>query len=393
MLKYILGDMSFDAFKADYFEKKPLFIRGGSKLGEEFGIKDFDQYLISGEGMLQNRVRISKNQTSVMIPSFAGVSETQREFVLTQFKEGATLKLEDLDSRDEAMSRLCKALEEVFGGYCFAKPFLTGSGFQGLSVHFDTTEVFVVQLEGSKSWKVWPKYVHNPTLPMQTTLEQSDLGEPEIQVVLKAGDILYIPAGTPHSAECMDDYSLHMSIGLSPVKLFEVIEGYIRIISEHIEALRTNVYPFSNFNELEEKAATFLQKLTDVSFARMHDDFKIAYSAVKHETCNARLLAIAQGEKLSAESNIRLRVGADVNIREKDSILSIYYSSTISPGKALISTPTALQMPGFCKSAIAFIQTSNGTIFNPSALPDELDAESKIILCKELLGVGILVYA
>ncbi|PNO51007.1 JmjC domain-containing protein [Aeromonas caviae] len=74
---------------------------------------------------------------------------------------------------------------------CFAKPFLTGANFPGLDTHFDTTEVFVVQLEGRKVWHVWDKVIDNPTLPLQQNFKDVDLGAPSIEVILEPGDILY----------------------------------------------------------------------------------------------------------------------------------------------------------------------------------------------------------
>ncbi|UNF36800.1 cupin domain-containing protein [Bartonella krasnovii] len=38
---------------------------------------------------------------------------------------------------------------------------------------------------------------------------ENELSAPEIEVVLDQGDVLYIPAGTPHVAKCLDNYSLH----------------------------------------------------------------------------------------------------------------------------------------------------------------------------------------
>lgn len=393
MLSYIIGDISFDNFIAEYFEKQPLFLKGQSLLYNEFCIDDFDQYLISGEGSLQDRVRISKDKSAVMIPSYAGTSETQREFVLNQFRAGATLKLEDLDSRHHGMAAFCKELEGYFGGYCFAKPFLTGRGHDGLNVHFDTTEVFVVQLEGSKRWKVWPKLVHNPTLPMQTTLDIGQLPDLEIEVTLERGDILYIPAGTPHCAACQDEYSLHMAVGLAPVKLFEVLEGYLRILSEHVPDLRKNVFPFTPHGDLDDKKATILTKLSAVPFAKMLDDYKIAYSATKHETSNQRLKSLALSESTDPDTKLRLRVGADIVTRQSDDALSVYFSSTISPGKALISTPTAVQLPKYCEDAITFISKTGNRPFAPRDIEGVLNEESKVILCRELLGLGILLVA
>lgn len=392
MLENILGNSNFDSFINEYFEIKPFFLKGESPLYKRFNIKDFDQYLISGEGSLHNRVRISKNGDVITIPSYSGMSETQREFVLNHFKNGATLKLEDLDSRNEKLSELCKFLENIFGGYCFAKPFLTGANHEGLDVHFDTTEVFVVQLEGTKSWKVWPKLVNNPTLPMQSSLDENELPAPTLEVTLEKGDILYLPAGTPHCAKSLDNYSLHMAVGLSPIKVFEVIEGYIRILSEYKDSLRQNIYPWSDSNVLCNEKSNILNEIIEIPFKNMLKNFKISYNATKHETSNGRLESIALANKIQKTSKLQVRIGADLEVQPSDGSLSIFYSSTIAPGKPLISSPTSIQIPSICHDAISFIdKTPKHITFSSLDLPETLDEESNLILCQELVRSGVLI--
>ena len=78
-----------------------------------FTLADFDRYLIAGEGMLHNLVRITKDGVAITIPTYHGQATTQREFVLEAFKSGATLKLEDLDNRHSDIAKICKSLEDI----------------------------------------------------------------------------------------------------------------------------------------------------------------------------------------------------------------------------------------------------------------------------------------
>lgn len=391
MLEEIIGSVDFEFFLAEIFEKKPLLTRDISTLTKLFSLVDFDKYLIAGEGFLQDLVKISSNGKSISIPSCSLQATTQREFILDQFKSGATLKLEKLESRHTEIAKLCKKLESIFGGYVFAKPFLTGSNFAGLRPHFDTTEVFVIQMEGRKKWQVWNKIIENPTLPMQKSLSQANLGSAVIDTVLEAGDTLYIPAGTPHAAKCLDTYSLHMAIGLQPIKMFEVLEGYLRLMSENISELRLNIYPFSNQKTLENNAQNLIKRMVKIPFQTMQFDFDIAYNATKCETSDERLFSLARIKNINAKTRLRVRKDANILVRYKKDSMEVYFSSTISPGKPIISTPSNLMMPIHCQEEIQTLRELKENIFSPEDLHGKLNIDSKIILCKKLIDVGIVI--
>ncbi|PHM36574.1 JmjC domain-containing protein [Xenorhabdus innexi] len=391
MLDDIIGPIGHQVFFDEFFEKKPLLQRAGSRLTDMFSLADFDRYLIAGEGMLQDLVRITHDGNAVFVPSYLGQATTQRAFILEQFTAGATLKLEDLNFRHGKISKLCKKLEEVFGGYVFAKPFLTGVNFSGLEVHFDTTEVFVIQLEGRKEWSVWNKIIENPTHPLQQNLKDVDLGSPVIKAVLEPGDLLYIPAGAPHSAKCLNDYSLHMSIGLEPTKMFEVIEGYLRLMAEQVAELRQNIYPFTNLAESDKNGKLLIERISKTRFRDMLADFEIAYNATKHEVCDSRLATIASSHTINESTKLQVRPSANLKTRRSDDVIAVYYSSTQSPRKSLISTPSNMTLPDYCQEEINALCNMGENSFTPAQLPGKLNTESKVLLCQEMSKVGILI--
>ena len=95
-----------------------------------------------------------------------------------------------------------------------ANSYLTPRDSQGLAPHWDDVEVFVLQVEGAKAWRVWTweasgdgggkERRRGRGAPLASSpsgdLDERSLGEPALKVVLRPGDVLYLPRGTVHAA-------------------------------------------------------------------------------------------------------------------------------------------------------------------------------------------------
>jgi mannose-6-phosphate isomerase-like protein (cupin superfamily) len=105
---------------------------------------------------------------------------------------GATIVLQGLHHLWPPLQRLCGQLEQATSHAAQANAYLSPPGAAALSHHRDTHEVLVLQVEGSKSWQI------------------DGLGS----IVMTAGDVTYLPAGTGHAAAAQDQHSLHVTIGV-----------------------------------------------------------------------------------------------------------------------------------------------------------------------------------
>lgn len=73
----------------------------------------------------------------------------------------------------------------------------------------------MLQLEGKKHWKIYNPRSTEETLPRFSSenLEQDDVGNPVIEVDLEPGDMIYMPRGTIHQGNCLnEEHSLHITI-------------------------------------------------------------------------------------------------------------------------------------------------------------------------------------
>ena len=97
--------------------------------------------------------------------------------------------------------------------------YLSPPGTKGLELHFDYHDVFVVQLDGSKRWRIWEP-LDRTRLPVRGGPEirrptLAELGAPALDIELRSGDCLYLPRGFPHAAESLDDASAHLTVGVA----------------------------------------------------------------------------------------------------------------------------------------------------------------------------------
>lgn len=81
----------------------------------------------------------------------------------------------------------------------------------GVGPHIDNYDVFIIQGEGERRWKVGDKGDHQRRGGDANSPLVDDF-EPIIDVVLKKGDVLYIPPGYPHCGETLS-LAISYSIG------------------------------------------------------------------------------------------------------------------------------------------------------------------------------------
>ncbi|NET58882.1 MAG: cupin, partial [Symploca sp. SIO2E6] len=87
-------------------------------------------------------------------------------------------------------------------------------GRQGFSSHYDTHEVFILQVDGTKKWQVFGDTVKYPLPEQKSSFLVPPEGEPDVSCILNPGDVLYIPRGHWHYAMALDEPSLHLTLGV-----------------------------------------------------------------------------------------------------------------------------------------------------------------------------------
>jgi ribosomal protein L16 Arg81 hydroxylase len=152
------------------------------------------------------------------------------------FSKGATIRVKAIERFCEPLGALCRNLEAELGFPLRANLYCTPENSRGFDLHFDTHEVFVLQLFGKKQWQIFEPTVRLPLefvppLPFENdgealkrargsrtagpdNINDAELGPPALEALLEAGDCLYVPRGFVHQAAAHDEPSVHLTIGV-----------------------------------------------------------------------------------------------------------------------------------------------------------------------------------
>ncbi|XP_010927052.2 uncharacterized protein [Elaeis guineensis] len=159
------------------------------------------------------------------------------------FRDGYTIALRGMEFRSDKIAAIAEGLADLFGQPSVgANLYMTPPGSQGLAKHYDDHCVFVCQLFGCKQWIISPRptsilpRLYDP-IGSSHGPESSMCGS--MQILLKEGDILYIPRGYPHEAHTVideyesgskasNDFSLHLTLAVEVEPPFEW-EGFAHV--------------------------------------------------------------------------------------------------------------------------------------------------------------------
>jgi ribosomal protein L16 Arg81 hydroxylase len=143
------------------------------------------------------------------------VQPTSATDVVSAIKDGATVSLDRVEDFDPDVRALVAGLEADLGERVKVHAYLSQRDHRGLIPHYDTHDVFVLQVEGRKHWRVYEPTIESPL--RQTRPPREACPEvPYLDVLLEPGDTLYLPRGHWHEALAVDGESLHLSTGVHP---------------------------------------------------------------------------------------------------------------------------------------------------------------------------------
>jgi ribosomal protein L16 Arg81 hydroxylase len=230
----------FDAgtFRAQYFGRQPLHVRrGGSPL---LPWSRFNQVLeltpYWNEETLKvyfrSRAALRENycDTADLRPGQPAPVNPAKVKALTNL--GASLVANQLHRVCPEVGAVAAMLEREFAARVSANVYCSFQGVQAFQTHFDLHDVFAVQAEGEKTWRIYEARADAPVNPVPPGDEwekwlTDTRGKLLHEIVMKPGDLLYLPRGQYHDALTGNSASLHVTFGVSPatgLALFKLLE-------------------------------------------------------------------------------------------------------------------------------------------------------------------------
>lgn len=317
---------------------------------------------------------------------------------------GVSLRIRSVQRFNKNLRYLCHRLEQYFSFPVNINLYLSRDGSKSLDLHYDTHDVLALQLFGEKRWRLFDKPCPEPleSLPIvmgenfdsirRTRLKTDWSGKDECQVTrdfrLQAGDLLYVPRGHWHHAECEPgQISCHLTVGVQAYSYLDLIAIHLGYASNFHTKLRKSL-PIgfathaANFSAISQQLATLLEEVgneagSDLSMAVSH------LARISRHACEVPL----QGDilELQRRSNAVVRPGQDQFVIRPGVLCHIHM---IDSRSYLAFGQNVFQIPDSHIDAIRRIAT--GISFQLAELPGELSEEEKTALALQLLEEGLL---
>lgn len=218
-------------FIDEYFDKLPLHIKAAPESNGRENILSSASFLELLEIVPQwqsGRLKMIMDSRPVPTEHYCLTREAaagptlypDRALVKAMMALGASAVADGIEDVSADIRRVCASLGRRFAAKVSANVYVSHSGIQAFASHCDPHEVFALQCEGRKTWRV---YGDRADLPIQATLvgDQAMIdrtkGPVIMEAVMEPGDVLYLPRGFYHDAIAQGCRSLHITFGVQPL--------------------------------------------------------------------------------------------------------------------------------------------------------------------------------
>jgi ribosomal protein L16 Arg81 hydroxylase len=393
-LARLIDPISQQEFEEEYLERKPLYINRSDE-GYYADLLTFDDLdrLLTLSGPDFDTVRVVSRSVDTFVAGSDGrrhEAANRLESIYRHYRAGSTLVLNSVNERLEPLKRLEQTLHSELNAGFEMNVYLTPGGqAQGFMPHYDTHDVFVLQVYGTKKWQLYGRPFPMP-LPMPQQ-EFHALGsslnipaEPEREIEMQPGDLLYLPRGTVHAATSNETATAHLTIGAHRPLWFPLIQEALFELSAKDSRLRGALPAgFNRSPEAMEAAIDQLRELLGSVLAGVRPE-RIVNQAASRTTfitspnLRGHLTDLEHVGSVTADTVLYRRAGIRYNLALSGPLIRLeFHNKTV-------------ELPVAIAPVVQFLVNGDEKGFTAADLPEGLDLKPRLEIVKTLLREGFL---
>ncbi|MFI5756164.1 JmjC domain-containing protein [Streptomyces sp. NPDC051569] len=250
------GRLGGDTFLAQTYHRSYAHFPGTADTAGLFSWDDLNR-IIATQRLEPPRLRLSVDGEMVPLHRYA-IPTTNRRAVTwsriqpadlhAQLKDGASLVLDAVEKIHPVVGVAAEGLERFLGTSVQANAYASWTDREGFGLHWDDHDVVVVQVHGSKRWRLYGSTREAPTFRDVESPERPE-GDPVADIVLAPGDVLYLPRGWWHAVTAdQGTESLHLTFGMVPHTGADLMLWVVDQLRSSL-ALRRDIPRFASLSE------------------------------------------------------------------------------------------------------------------------------------------------
>ncbi len=403
-----------DRFATEHWARRPLLRRaaerstaaseaaaavgdGTAGFAELLSVEAVDE-LLSRRGLRTPFLRAARNGTVLDQRQYTGGGgagaevgdQVLDERVLRVLVDGGTLVLQGLHRTWPPLIDFATRLADELRHPVQVNAYLTPADNRGFASHYDTHDVFVLQVAGRKRWLVHEPVLADP-LPIQPWGGRADevaataAGTPVLDVVLAPGDAMYLPRGWLHQAEAQGELSLHLTIGIHTITRYALVEALLGLATTDPELRRSLPVgievadPDELAGPLADTVTALARWLDTADPAEVAERLRQRYWPASRPAPIRPIAQAAAAESVTPQTAVRRRGGLRWRLRPLGA----------SAGKvALDLFDRTITFPASCGPALRAVLCDG--VHQVKDLPG-LDPDDQLVLARRLLREAIVV--
>ncbi len=404
-LEQVLRPIEPETFFNEYWEKKPLLLQRNlaGYYDDLFSLRDLD-YIISSTDLRFPGVRMVKDGVGLPLANFAEDvawgNDTYHGTVIPEklyreYRQGASMVFQALHRGWKPLALFVRDLEKRFGHHVQTNLYLTPKAAQGFKPHYDTHDVFILQIAGQKYWKIYepPLKLPHRTQPSDNARLLQKPGELVMEVELQAGDVLYLPRGYVHEALTSDSESLHITVGFTTFTYIEILSEIMNAALKSLKQEEAFRYSLPiGFTGDEEIAVEVKNRFVELVTSYVEkSDLKEVASQLAHRFINNRV-ALLEGQLLQLARLDDLNLNQPICQRPANIYRFFKEEATTTSEEQVVLEfhGKTVRFPAYVEQSLRYIFEKNEQPFIIGEIEGVLDAEGKIVLVRRLVVEGFL---
>ena len=230
-LKSLIDPIGEADFLALLRERKLAFLPGcGARRFETLLNWETLNHLLDSGTFPLAALRVMRESVSIPTNIYVRHGRVDAAALSKLLDRGVSLIFNLLDEYAPALRTLCKNIARTTSERVCAAAVITSGRGGAFKCHYDTEDSVILQVAGTKHWKVFNFPVVNPVPGMAERSPPEGL-TPIFDQMLQPGDLLFVPAGYWHHCENGPHRSLHVTITILPPNGRDFMEALVSQLS------------------------------------------------------------------------------------------------------------------------------------------------------------------
>jgi len=233
-------------FLEQYQEKKPLLMKGAVS-SNDFSWRDANE-IFERSNVASNDFKLSCDgirPKHEYVESYWDIGTLRHRLikpvVYDYLRNGATLIANKI-ANEPKVNQFARRVAEFTGRQVVSSAYAAFGERDSFRCHWDTRDVFAIQLIGRKRWIVYEPSFEAPLFTQQSRDYEHQYpcpAEPYMDFILEAGDVFYLPRGWWHNPLPLGEETFHLALGTFPAYTMDYLGWAMKHMPDFLDARRS----------------------------------------------------------------------------------------------------------------------------------------------------------